>query len=107
MRIKLLFVVPFLLACAITEPVAQIAAQASPTSAPTPAPSAAPLTCTVTADALHVRAAPHVSARALAYLHAGDVLTVLTGSPVDNWIQIQTGDLTGWINSTYCKGSTS
>lgn len=109
-KMILLLLLPLLaLACSIT-PAASIAAMVTETpslSPPPPAPSltATPqeVTCTVTAEALHLRAEPGISAQVIGYLYAGDVLTVLPDPSVNSWIRVRAGDLTGWINSHYCK----
>jgi len=60
-------------------------------------------TCTVTAENLHLRAEPGTSGTVIAYLKSGDVLAILPDPLVENWVRVQADDLTGWINSNYCK----
>lgn len=78
----------------------------SPTRLPTHTPSPTPLTCTVFTGApggsLNLRSGPGTSYSVLVVLTEGQAVTVLPGVS-ENWIQIQTGTYTGWINSTYCK----
>lgn len=107
----LLLLLPLLaLACSITPAIITATPSASP---PPPSPSPAPtekaqdirtqyVVCTVTAGSLHLRAAPGISAQVIGYLYAGDVLTILPDPPAESWIRVQSGDLTGWINSNYC-----
>lgn len=108
---RLLLLLPLLsLACSITP--AMVAATPSP-SPPPPSPIPSPTeqaqdirtqyaVCTVMAGSLHLRAMPGTSAQVIGYLYAGDVLTILPDPPVESWIRVQSGDLTGWINSNYC-----
>ncbi|NWG35182.1 MAG: SH3 domain-containing protein [Chloroflexi bacterium] len=106
---KILFLLPLLaLACSIT-PAASLAAMVTPSPSPspppsTPSPTATPqdVTCTVTAESLHLRAMPGTDAQVIGYLYAGETLTVLPDPSVDSWIRVRAGDLTGWINSHYC-----
>lgn len=57
--------------------------------------------CKVTAQSLHLRAMPGTSAQVIAYLHSGDLLTVLPDPASDNWIHVESEDHTGWVNSKY------
>lgn len=106
---RLFLILPLLaLACSIT-PAVSYAPMVTATASPSPPPSIPSLTatpqdvtCTVTAERLHLRAMPGISAQVIGYLYAGDVLTVLPDPPVDSWIRVRAGDLTGWINSHYC-----
>lgn len=59
--------------------------------------------CTVTAKSLHLRASPGLDGIVIAWLNAGDILTIQPDQPSGNWIRVQTDDQTGWINSNYCK----
>jgi len=66
------------------------------------AAAAARSSCTVTAEALNLRAGPGTAYPVLTWLYAGQVLTVLQAGA---WLQVQTdGGLTGYVNSNYCKG---
>jgi uncharacterized protein YgiM (DUF1202 family) len=87
---------------------------------PTPAPSmtatatAQPIevtaiprpSCTVStgvpAGKLNIRTGAGVQYSVIGLLHEGQVLT-LTGSRADGWIEVITGNLSGWINSRYCR----
>lgn len=103
----------FALACSLTQAPARMVAamQTAPIPAPitqTAAvmPSPAPQTCTVSTGtpggALYLRAGPGTSYSVLDVLTEGQTLTILPGMS-KKWIQIQSGDLTGWINSNYCE----
>ncbi|MEW6285029.1 MAG: SH3 domain-containing protein [Chloroflexota bacterium] len=106
---KYLLLLPLLaLACSIT-PTASLAAMVTPSPSPspspsTPSPTATPqdVTCTVTAESLHLRAKPGIDAPVIGYLYAGDVLTILPDPPAGAWLRVRAGALTGWINSNYC-----
>jgi len=63
-------------------------------SRPTPTPRA---TCTVSAWALNVRAAPGVAHPVVDWLRRGDVVTIT--ETTDGWGHTATG----WINLTYCE----
>ncbi len=66
-------------------------------------PTATPAVCTVTAWALTVRTGPGVDYDPVAWLRAGDTVTI-TGQPVNNWQPITTPDgLTGWVNSNFLE----
>ena len=66
------------------------------------ATEAAAMQCTVTADKLHLRSGAGIKYPVKAYLYAGDVLT-LNDTP-GKWIEVTTqANVTGWINSNYCK----
>lgn len=61
--------------------------------------------CIVTAfETLNLRASPGTAEAVKAVLNNGDQLTILPDSPQGAWIHVRAGDLTGWINSNYCKG---
>lgn len=75
---------------------------ASPTPPPHPQPTH-PITCTVSAESLHVRGAAGVDAVVIGWLKVGQTVTILNDQPAGNWIHIQADDLTGWINSNYCE----
>lgn len=74
----------------------------SPITSPTPPPHHHPITCTVTAESLHMRESPGVEGVVIGWLKAGEVVTILNDQPAGNWIHIQADNLTGWINSNYC-----
>lgn len=108
----LLLLLPFVLACSITVPAAQLAPL--PTESPTPPrtvytaiPTDQALeTCNVTAGALNLRDAPDLAgyeSHVKSWLRAGEIVTVLPSPPVGSWINVTAQDLTGWINSKYCE----
>jgi uncharacterized protein YgiM (DUF1202 family) len=78
------------------------AVQSAPSQA-SPSPTVLPMTCTVTADALHLRACAGTQCTVLDWLEQGDELIVLESG--NDWIQVQTqtGD-TGWVKGKYCGG---
>lgn len=102
----LLLIIPAL-ACSITPGAnyAQMVTATASLSPPPPSLTATPqdVTCTVTAESLHLRAMPGIYAEVIGYLYAGEVLTILPDPSVDSWIRVRAGDLTGWINSRYCE----
>ena len=111
----LLLLLPFVLACTITAPAAQIA-EPFPTEQKSPTPPATGIpastatatleACKVTAGTLNLRDAPDLAgyeSHVIAWLYAGDVLTILPDPPVENWITVQAENLTGWINSKFCE----
>lgn len=75
-------------------------------AAASPSPSSTPgaAVCTVTADqSLNLRRAPGIDAEIIAWLGAGEVVTILPGEPSGQWVKVRAGNLFGWINSNYCK----
>ena len=110
----LLLIIPAL-ACSttLTKPMpAQLNDNILPTEQDLPSPTiatisttrtATPQICEVIADALHVRDAPNVSGKVIAWLEHGDQLIILPTEPSGDWIQVQFESLTGWINSIYCE----
>jgi len=106
----LLLILPAL-ACSstLTKPVANLSSE--PTATPIPSPpivtlptgTARPGACEVTADFSHLRDAPNVAGKVIAWLELGDQLTILPTKPSGDWIQVQFESSTGWINSTYCE----
>lgn len=73
---------------------------------PIPSPSSTPgvTVCTVTADkSLNVRAAAGIDSPVIAWLSAGDVVTILSDPPAGEWLHIQTQSGLGWINSKFCE----
>ena len=78
------------------------AAQTAP-SQTLPSLTPTPVTCTVRADALHLRACAGTHCTVLDWLEQGEELTILdTGN---DWIQVQTqiGE-TGWVKAKFCGG---
>ena len=63
-----------------------------------------PITCTVSAQSLHLRECAGLDCNVLAWLSAGDVLDVLD---VDqDWLNVTTSaGQTGWVHSKYCGGT--
>ena len=114
-KILLLVLAMFLLACSITTPAAQLAPLQiqSPTPQITGTPTYTAIAtdpaldaCKVTADSLNLRDAPDLAgyeSHVIAWLYAGDVVTVLPTPPVEAWISVQAETLTGWINSKFCE----
>jgi uncharacterized protein YgiM (DUF1202 family) len=78
------------------------AVQSAPGQA-SPSPTVLPMTCTVTADALHLRACAGTHCTVLDWLEQGEALTILDTK--DDWIQVQTqAGETGWVKGKYCGG---
>lgn len=100
-----------MLACSLSPemPTAGNAAEIFPTPTITPTGTAsttpAPTNCTITAEALHLRDAPNIEGKVIAFLSHGDQLTILTDPPaVGVWVNVVTADkLTGWINGGFCE----
>jgi uncharacterized protein YraI len=86
---------------AAAKPTMMVKSSQDITISPTPFP-----TCTVTTNVsaarLNVRSGASVHYGVIALLHEGQVLT-LTGSQANGWIELIAGNLSGWINSKYCK----
>jgi uncharacterized protein YgiM (DUF1202 family) len=78
------------------------AAQTAPSQA-LPSPTMTPVTCTVTADVLHLRACAGTHCTVLDWLEQGEELIILDTNA--DWIQVQTqtGE-TGWVKAKYCGG---
>ena len=78
------------------------AAQTAPSQV-SPSPTATPTICTVTADALHLRACAGTHCTVLDWLEQGEELTILATNA--DWIQVQTqtGKM-GWVKGKYCGG---
>jgi uncharacterized protein YgiM (DUF1202 family) len=70
-------------------------------------PSPTPQTCTVQTNvpqgSLNIRAGAGVGFAVLEVLHEGQILTLTHQPARDGWIEVTADDVTGWINSTYCK----
>lgn len=56
----------------------------------------------IDAGALNLRAGPGIQFDKLAILREGETVAILDGPP-GAWQRIQTGDLIGWVNSSYLK----
>ncbi|HMS00284.1 MAG TPA: SH3 domain-containing protein [Anaerolineales bacterium] len=112
-KLLLLLAPIFLLACGLSRSAMFVTADPipSPTAAQVESPTPSPThpqptqqsTCTVSAKSLHVRESAGVDGVVIGWLEAGQVVTILHDQPAGNWIRIQAGDLTGWINSNYCS----
>jgi uncharacterized protein YgiM (DUF1202 family) len=106
-RITLLTLVSlFGLACQFSALSSAVQLELPMTPSPIPSPSSTPgaSLCTVKAKSLNVRAASGIDSNVLAWLHRGDVVTILSDPPEGNWIHIRTqGGIEGWINSKYCE----
>lgn len=63
-------------------------------------PVTVPAVCTVTADALHHRAAPNIDAEILGYFAAGDNV-MPTGTTAAGWMEVTRGGVTGWSKAEY------
>lgn len=99
------------LACSLT-PTANLSgtiSTATPIPSPAPVPTAPeptatpePITCEVSAsEALHLRDAPSVSGRVIAWLKPGDVATI--EATAGAWYQVKTARGEGYIHSHYCR----
>ncbi len=78
------------------------------TLAGSPLPTVQEPTCIVTAQSLNIRSNPGVNGSpVLGWLYQGDFVTILEDAPHGNWIRIQAGIVSGWINSKYCTRSNS
>ena len=102
------------LACSLTTPpsppqdmpaqLSIITHLATTTQDPGSSPHTMPITCTVSAQSLHLRACAGLHCSVLAWLSAGDVLEVLATD--QNWINVITpAGQTGWVHSKYCGGT--
>jgi uncharacterized protein YgiM (DUF1202 family) len=58
--------------------------------------------CVVTVKSLNIRKEPN--ADVLAWVYAGDVVTILKDARRGEWVKIRAGSVTGWIHSDFCKG---
>jgi uncharacterized protein YgiM (DUF1202 family) len=102
------------LACSLTTPpslpqdmpaqVSNITHLATATPDPISNSHTMPVTCTVSAQSLHLRECAGLDCNVLAWLSAGDVLDVLD---VDqDWLNVTTpAGQTGWVHSKYCGGT--
>ena len=96
--------------CELAQPYAALSYQPSPQPTPQPAatqPATATATaaaCVVDTTALNLRAGPGLSYGVKAWALAREILT-LTGKARGAWAEVRTAqNITGWINSNYCKG---
>ena len=102
------------LACSLTTPpslpqdmpaqVSNITHLATATQDPDPILHTMPVTCTVSAQSLHLRECAGLHCTVLAWLSAGDVLEVLDMD--QDWLNVTTPTgQTGWVHSKYCGGT--
>ena len=102
--LTVLFLCLTLAACLDTSAALQQPATRTPTAtnttqatASTTATEPAPMTCTVTAEALHVRSGAGLSYAVIGYLYAGDIVTIKTQRGA--WLDIGAG----WVHSHFCE----
>ncbi|MEK6753935.1 MAG: SH3 domain-containing protein [Chloroflexota bacterium] len=102
------------LACSLTTPpslpqdmpaqVSNITHLATATQDPDPILHTMPVTCTVSAQSLHLRECAGLHCTVLAWLSTGDVLDVLDAD--QDWLNVTTPTgQTGWVHSKYCGGT--
>ena len=113
--LRVLFVIVIGIAlsgCELAQPYAALSYQPSPQPTQQPTATATqPATATATAaacvvdtTALNLRAGPGLSYGVKAWALAREILT-LTGKARGAWAEVRTAqNITGWINSNYCKG---
>ena len=113
--LRVLFVIVIGIAlsgCELAQPYAALSYQPSPqpTQQPTATatqPATATATaaaCVVSATALNLRYGPGLAYGVKAWALAREILT-LTGKARGAWAEVRTAqNITGWINSNYCKG---
>lgn len=110
--LRVLFVIVIGIAlsgCELAQPYAALSNQPTPqptaTAATQPATATAPAAaCVVSATALNLRYGPGLAYGVKAWLIAREILT-LTGKARGAWAEVRTAqNITGWINSNYCKG---
>ena len=94
--------------CELAQPYAAISYQPTPqptaTAAQAPTATATAAACVVSATALNLRYGPGLAYGVKAWPTAGEILT-LTGKARGAWAEVRTAqNITGWINSNYCKG---
>jgi len=106
-----------LLACSLTPhmPTASKAAVPFPTKQLIPSPISTitkeptntpkPTTCTViAAKALHLRDAPTIEGKVIAWLFSGEILTISSDPLVSAWVKVTRADgTTGFVNSNFCE----
>ena len=110
--LRVLFVIVIGIAlsgCELAQPYAALSYQPSPQPTATaatqpPTATATAAACVVSATALNLRYGPGLAYGVKAWLIAREILT-LTGKARGAWVQVRTAqNITGWINSNYCKG---
>lgn len=110
--LRVLFVIVIGIAlsgCELAQPYAALSNQPTPQPTATaatqpPTATATAAACAVSATALNLRYGPGLAYGVKAWLIAREILT-LTGKARGAWVQVRTAqNITGWINSNYCKG---
>lgn len=110
--LRVLFVIVIGIAlsgCELAQPYAALSNQPTPQPTATaatqpPTATATAAACVVSATALNLRYGPGLAYGVKAWLIAREILT-LTGKARGAWVQVRTAqNITGWINSNYCKG---
>ncbi len=107
----ILFII-FTLACSLTSAPVPAHAEvknvnnvylATPSRVPGPTPSTMPVTCTVSAQVLHLRACAGLHCTVIGWLSEGVVLTLQATD--QDWLKVRTstGQI-GWVHSKYCGG---
>ena len=95
--------------CELAQPYAALSNQPTPQPTATaatqpPTATATAAACAVSATALNLRYGPGLAYGVKAWPTAGEILT-LTGKARGAWAEVRTAqNITGWINSNYCKG---
>ena len=110
--LRVLFVIVIGIAlsgCELAQPYAALSNQPTPHPTATaatqpPTATATAAACAVSATALNLRYGPGLAYGVKAWPTAGEILT-LTGKARGAWAEVRTAqNITGWINSNYCKG---
>lgn len=110
--LRVLFVIVIGIAlsgCELAQPYAALSNQPTPQPTATaatqpPTATATAAACAVSATALNLRYGPGLAYGVKAWLIAREILT-LTGKARGAWAEVRTAqNITGWINSNYCKG---
>jgi uncharacterized protein YgiM (DUF1202 family) len=110
--LRVLFVIVIGIAlsgCELAQPYAALSNQPTPQPTATaatqpPTATATAAACAVSATALNLRYGPGLAYGVKAWPTAGEILT-LTGKARGAWAEVRTAqNITGWINSNYCKG---
>ncbi|MFZ6028158.1 MAG: SH3 domain-containing protein [Chloroflexota bacterium] len=57
--------------------------------------------CTVNTTALNVRACAGLDCAAVAWLYAGDIVTITHQARA--WLEVNTGELTGFVKTEFCE----
>ena len=109
--LKVLFVIVIGIAlsgCQAWQPYAALSYQPTPqptaTATQPPTATATAAACVVKATALNLRYGPGLSYGVKAWALAREILT-MTGEARGAWVKVKAAqNITGWINSNYCKG---